>query len=264
MGAIISLCDLILVKHQEFASGFQNILKKDDQKILLDACVKFVTIDLRPIYAICGEGLKSLLAAFAKITLRYSEYDINELSHSLPHRNAVRNKIHHVCEEIQFKLKIELKNIFGNGGPGGAFSTDIWTDNFKQQSYICVTVHYIDADFKMHCRTLANSYMKATKKKDGAYICSKIKKVLEKYGILNSPKVIFMSDRGSNMLSGLSDYEHISCALHFLCNCLKKTFKDGKLKTILLTCKKIVCYIKKSSKKGIVQANFKINKRCSV
>lgn len=247
----------VAAKHNQFSGGFQTLLTKNHQEILLGACAKFITLDLRPMYALCGEGLRCLLAAFAMIAAAFPGNDLFDLTYMLPHRDTVRSKIRKLSEQVQVHLKHEFLEIYDKVGPGGAFAVDIWTDNFKQRSYMCVTAHYIDKSFKLHCRTIANSYMDVNKAKDGTYVKEKIQKSLRKYGITISRNCIFISDRGSNMLSALRNFDHISCVLHFISNCLKKMFEEEKLKVILTTCKKLIRFIKKSGKNELFKPSLK-------
>lgn len=232
-------------------------MTRDQRDSLLNACAKFIAVDLRPISAICGDGLWCLMAAFATIARAHNEYDVNDLINCLPQRETVRTKIQKCAKDIKRELKQNIMDVFGNKGPGGAFSCDIWTDGYMQKSYICITAHYVDQNFNLHCRTITNRYMSVNKKKDGAYVRSKINKILRENGIQITPKVVFITDRGSNMLAALFDCEHTSCGLHFFCNCLKNVFKEGKLKVILSTSKNIVRFIKKSGKNELFKPSLK-------
>lgn len=89
------------------------------------------------------------------------------------------------------------------------------------------------------------SFMQTDRKKDADCVLEHITKVLEKYEVVISSKTVFVSDRGSNMLAALKDTDHVSCVLHFLCNCLKQVFDKGRPMEVLIVVKKIIRFIKK-------------------
>ena len=66
---------------------------------------------------------------------------------------------------------------------GGAFTTDMWTDDYRKISYISLTVHYIDENWQICEQTLAVS-----KFPDVSHTAEQIKKVV--LGILNSYSLI--------------------------------------------------------------------------
>lgn len=55
--------------------------------------------------------------------------------------------------------------------------------------------------------------------KDGRAVLSEIKKVYQKYGVTPQEiieKLTFVTDRGCNIVSALSDYQLIICYAHFV------------------------------------------------
>lgn len=146
-------------------SGKLSVLAANHQNNLLNACARFVTIDLRPIAAVGGRGLKGLFVAFGTVAHAYKEVDASDLVNCIPGADAVRSRIQKLSKDIKCELKQDLMAVFDKAGPGGAFSVDIWADRYKQQSYICISVHYITEQFELKCRTIANTYMSSKKKK---------------------------------------------------------------------------------------------------
>lgn len=215
---------------------------------MLSACTNFIVKDLRPMYALEGDGLKDLLTTFNFLCQTYGCANLEEVSHYLPHPQTVSSNIHNLSTKIRGSIKEQLKDIFGERGPGGAISLDIWSDDYKQQSYICFIVHYIDEQFNLIKRVIANEYMSSKRKKDNQYILEKLKAMLAEFQFDVMDKIVFMSDRGSNLILALNLYNHLSCALHFICNILKQMFSGGRPQLLLKKCKKVVKFIKKSGK----------------
>lgn len=239
-------------------SGFQSVLSDVHKRLMLFACVAFVVLDLRPIFAIEGEGLRQLLHAFAIITTTYVQNigDIDAMSYFLPSRDTVRNHIVGAASKIQVKLKQLMEPVFGDTGWGGAISFDIWTDEYLQNSYIGINAHFVDENFKLHNRVIGNVILANNRSKSGEYILRKVRKRLRKLGI-NLDKVVFVTDRGSNVIAALKDYQHIACALHFINNCLQNCFKSGRPAEILVICRKIIRYIKKSGQNTLFEPTLK-------
>lgn len=245
---IIISNSVYIIKGGNAVSGYQTILSAKHRKEMVASCANFVIKDLRPLYALEGDGIRELLGTFNFMCQIYNPSDLKEISYFLPHRDTVAAYIHNISTKIRYKIKEKLKDVFGIDGPGGAISLDIWTDDFKQQSYICLIVHYIDDDFNLKKRVIANEYMSSKLKKDHAYILEIVNRLLKEFEIEDTSKIVFVTDRGSNMVSALMVYNHISCSLHFLSNVVKQMFIDGKPLSILNKCRKIVQFIKKSGK----------------
>lgn len=236
-------------KHEN-KSGYNDVLSPVHKSMMLMACAAFVVLDLRPMFALGGDGLKQLLYVFAIICSTYVTHfdELNLLDYFLPSRGTVSAYLSQLAIDISVKLKSMLTPIFD--GTGGAISLDIWADGYKRNSYICIVAHFIDEKFVLHNRVIANDLLDEDRKKTAEYVLEKIQKVLIKYGICNFDKIVFTTDRGSNIIAALKDKQHIACALHFINNCLQNVFKSGKPKIVMAVCKKIVRFIKKSGKNG--------------
>lgn len=238
---------------QEKISGYQSVLSNPHKLLMLSACMAFIVLDLRPLYALDGDGIHELLKAFAVICLTYisNANDLTALSFFLPNRDTVMSHIVRNSSQIVNKLTALTAPIFNDSGWGGAFSVDIWTDDYKWHSYICVIAHFVDENFILHNRVIANELLADDRIKSGPYILEKVKNILNRIGVTNMDKVIFVSDRGSNILAAFRDHQHIACSLHFLNNCLQNVFKSGQPKKVLRLCQKSVRYIKKSGKTSL-------------
>lgn len=104
---------------------------------------------------------------------------------------------------------------------GGAISIDGWLDKSKKVSFFGMTAHFIEeyADrFELNDRILCTREMDA-ETKDGPYIKSQIKEHLKSYNLYSFRKdFVFVSDRGTNMVSALKRFTSIHCFAHMLNN----------------------------------------------
>jgi len=65
-----------------------------------------------------------------------------------------------------------------------------------------------------------------SEKSSGENILTKIKKVFSKFNIENIDVIIFVTDRGSNMIEALENNIRLNCSSHLLNNCLEQPFSE--------------------------------------
>lgn len=108
---------------------------------------------------------------------------------------------------------------------GGAISIDGWLDKTKKISFFGMTAHFIEEmsdRFVMNDRILCTREMDA-EKKDGPYIKSQIKEHLKSFDLYQfRKKFVFVSDRGTNMVSALTRFQNIHCYAHMINNAVQK------------------------------------------
>lgn len=114
---------------------------------------------------------------------------------------------------------------------------DCWMDNEKKTTYFGLTVHYtstVDDQIVLNDRVLLIRELSAETTKSGEYLRSKIIEYLTEFDLLDclEKKLIFISDRGTNMVSSVRFYENIHCFAHLLNNTLSKVFKKDPHKSI--------------------------------
>lgn len=104
---------------------------------------------------------------------------------------------------------------------GGAISIDGWLDKTKKTSFFGMTAHFIEEypdRFELNDRILCTREMDA-ETKDGPYIKSQIKEHLKSFNLYSFRKnFVFVSDRGTNMVSALKHFESLHCFAHMLNN----------------------------------------------
>jgi len=134
---------------------------------------------------------------------------------------------------------------------GGAVTTDMWTECYTQASYITVTAHYISCDWNLTERVLATREFDPDLRHTGANIKQVLTSILDEFGV-DVEKVIFVTDRGANMLAAMKNFKQISCADHMLNTVLTHLFEDKALEdcpgisSLLSASKQIVRYFKKT------------------
>lgn len=80
--------------------------------------------------------------------------------------------------------------------------------------------------------------------------------MLQMFGIQSWQNVVFVTDRGSNIIAALSEEKRLNCAAHLINNVLENTFKERNLQAspyfqpvlqILQSCRDLIGYFKRSA-----------------
>jgi hypothetical protein len=134
-----------------------------------------------------------------------------------------------------------------------ACTADGWTDA-AHRSFLSVTGHFIDKDFRLHSRCL--DVIELMESHTAELIESTIKQILHSYTHLEDNLklnvVSFTTDNGANMLKAirLGAWPGIECFAHTLQLCIKEGLDDdekGLFKTLLFKIRKYSTRIHKSS-----------------
>lgn len=124
-----------------------------DRVEVMKSCLDFVIMDIRPIAALGGQGLHSLLGTFARLCVKYNGFD-KDPGEYLPGATAISDQINEQSEMIKGKIGARLRHVFTNNEIGGALCIDIYTDS-NGTSYLGVVAHYVDESFSINTRVLA-------------------------------------------------------------------------------------------------------------
>ncbi|RZC73706.1 hypothetical protein C5167_049191 [Papaver somniferum] len=102
-----------------------------------DACTKavilFVILDEQPFRVVEGEGFKELCRVL-------------ESRFKIPSRMTISRGVLNLYEAEKEKMK----NYFKENNVRVCLTTDTWTSNAQNKSYMVVTAHFIDKDWKLH------------------------------------------------------------------------------------------------------------------
>ena len=182
-----------------------TVIKNSVTKKLVDLVCK----DIRPFEIISGQGFREYSQELINIGATYGSLSVDDL---LPHPTTVSRNVIKDAELVKATLASNLKIIFQE--VGGAFTTDMWTDDYRKISYISLTVHYIE-NWQLKEQVLAVS-----KFPNVSHTAEQIKKVV--LGILRSynltseimKRSIFVTDSGANFVAAFRALNHIPCVAH--------------------------------------------------
>lgn len=181
------------------------------KEVVINKIVNLVCKDLRPFEIIVGQGFREFSQEMINIGATYGNLSVDNI---FPHPTTISRNIIKKAESIKLDLTIKLKDIFQH--VGGAFTTDMWTDDYRKVSYISLTVHYIDENWQLKEQILA-----ASKFPDVRHTAEQIKKVilniLKSYNLVpdvTMKKFVFVTDSGANFLAAFRGLNHIPCFAH--------------------------------------------------
>ena len=93
-----------------------------------------------------------------------------------------------------------------------ALTTDMWTDNFRKLSYLDLHAFWVSNEFALkHCLLAVEHF--GTDSHTGDNILRHFKQITEEYGLIGFSAPV-VTDKGSNMVSGLRDFPRLDCICH--------------------------------------------------
>jgi hypothetical protein len=181
------------------------------KEITTKQIVNLVCKDLRPFEIILGQGFREFSQEMINIGAKYGSLQVDKL---FPHPTTVCRNVIKEAELVKTDLIFKLKDVFQL--IGGAFTTDMWTDDYRKISYISLTVHYIDENWQLKEQILA-----ASKFPNVSHTAEQIKKVilniLKSYNLIpeiTMKRFTFVTDSASNFISAFKSLNHIPCIAH--------------------------------------------------
>lgn len=66
----------------------------------------------------------------------------------VPSRTTISREINRQANDIREQLSVELKIMAGQGVL--SISPDLWSDKYKQNSYLGLTAHFVDEDYVLN------------------------------------------------------------------------------------------------------------------
>lgn len=112
--------------------------------------------------------------------------------------------------------------------PGASFTSDIWSSK-SQNSYLSLTMHFIDGNWKLHNLTMGVTHLEDPSH-TAAVICSKLEAMIEEIPLPEQATVSFTTDGASSMIKAMREspliHEHVVCFCHTISNSLQEAFSN--------------------------------------
>jgi len=129
----------------------KHIVTKQEKETMTAAAADYCTIDMRSFESLSGLGLKALIQTTFDIgSSSIGRVTIDEL---LANPTTVSRNVDARARNDYEKLTLVLKKHF-DSGLNVACTLDLWMDVVKKNSYMSITIHYIDEIFNLYARTL--------------------------------------------------------------------------------------------------------------
>jgi hypothetical protein len=136
--------------------------------------------------------------------------EISNLNDVLP---CVTTVSRHLDAEVT-KAKTALMAKVAKVGQFG-ITTDLWTHQHTNDSYITVTAQYVDIADGWHIQTQVLATRVVNERHAADNVRSVVDSILKEFGAAR-PSNIFISDNASNMKAAFRDHTWLSCACHNL------------------------------------------------
>lgn len=228
-----------------------------DKAKLINAGVDMVSKDLRPFASIQGEGMIDFSHTLWNLGAKYGAVSNDEMIDIMPCPQAIG-------KNVRIKAKVKKDQMHGlllkavEYSPFIAITCDVWQDNYKRISYLGVTAHFYSEDLKLCDQVIALKPLDWNKKKDHAFIKQTVRDVIETCKIpFDKNKIIFITDRGSNMKKALKDFIRLNCFPHFVNNVAKESCKIDIIKNNIAACGDLVRFMKISGHNNQLEKSLK-------
>lgn len=225
-----------------------NVSQQHHEK-LREGAVQFICADLRPFRAVECQGLLALVQSAVSLGQAYPKLGEEQVRQILPSRNTVQRDVESKVVTAKQMLKDKLHETFKTFG-GFACTSDLWTDSFRQKSYLAITSHFnsiTDTQIKheryMLCLEEVDELVK-TKEVVDNYIL----RALGSYGFSTidvETSIKFVTDRGPQYKT-TDKYTRANCWGHLLNNVVEAMCDDAEAKAVIANAASLVRFTKKS------------------
>ena len=179
--------------------------------------------DFRPFTTLEGRGFLELAQTLVDLTAKYGYFKVENV---MPARTTVSKKVRELSKDALDTVMVSIKEHLRQSHRV-AFTTDMWTDNYKKKSFISLTCHYISdkwalKEVKLGCKEFQ------PEKKSAQNIQMEIVSLLTSLGFCVSDvqtKSYFVTDCGTNIKCALKNYKWYRCSAHVINTVLFHTFR---------------------------------------
>jgi len=129
----------------------KHIVTKQEKETMTVVAADYCTTDMRLFESLSGLGLKALIQT--KLDIRSSSTGQITIDELLTNPTTVSRNVDSCARNGCEKFTLVLKKHF-DSGLNVACTFDLWMDTVKKNSYMSITIHYIDEMFNLYARTL--------------------------------------------------------------------------------------------------------------
>lgn len=213
-----------------------------------EGAARFICDDLRPYASVEGSGLFQLISAAVDIGKSYPMITVEDMKRALPGRRTVQRTIEEKLPSVKAMISMVLLDALATCD-GFACTVDLWTDKFRQKSYLAMTAHVNQVDKSIvHKRLVIGFREIEAESQTSEIVLQHMYEILVDYGLTTKQieeKVDFVSDRGSQFMA-MHCIRRSNCFAHMINNIVKAICADASVRSIIDDAKSLVKYAKKS------------------
>lgn len=226
--------------------------------VATEKLINLVSKDILPFEVACGSGFLETAQFLIDVGAKYGAVSAKEL---LPHPTTISRNLKETAERLRETVSEEVKNVFRK--VGGALTVDLWTDSYRKMNYMGVTAHYINYEGKLEDRVLCTRNFESEIKKTGENIRLELIKILRSFDLFSAVNnIVFVTDRGPNIVAALRQYKRLSCSAHILNTVLEHTTRDANdedsdVQRLIHSCRAVTTFFKRSGLQNRLQKSLK-------
>lgn len=174
--------------------------------ILTSKTVEWCAKDIRPFDVIKDHDFKELGQNLIKIGATHGNIKIGDI---LVNPTTISRNVEKACIELKEKLIPELSEVLQK--EMCAATTDMWTDDYRKNSYLTFTVHYFSEEWELKKRILFTALFEK-EKKTGENIRNQTVKQFKKFGLKKEwfQKLTIVTDQGANVVKAFEQQNRLN------------------------------------------------------
>lgn len=142
----------------------------------------------------------------------------------MPHRTTVTRHLKDMAKDKRKELVERVKHAIKEKRCHA--TTDMWTDEHKNNHHICVTVHFANDEYETENHDLLTAQFPYSKKTNASSVRAVLVCEMEKIGISKAEfeGIQWTTDQGANVKKALEDLPREDCMAHVTNTTLRNTF----------------------------------------
>ena len=171
--------------------------------------------------AVENEGLHKLLQTFVDLGAKHGKFCVSDV---MVGRKTVSRTVSSTAESLKSKLRDHLAEPIADGTL--SLCLDMYTDDYKKQSYLDVHASWVHRDFTRNHSALAVHHF-GTASHTGENMSLAVNDILHQYGIPECDTPV-TTDRGSNVVAAMKNAVRLDCMCHRLHTVLENAWADTR------------------------------------
>lgn len=197
---------------------------------------------------------------------RYPNMSNDDVKKILPTRKTLASDVLKRSTDVCNQISNDMRDALNFAG-GFSCTSDLWIDNFKRKSYLSITAHLnlFQNEKIVPKMYLINMNAMDDEPKTGTAIFTEMKKIFQKFGLTSDEiidKITFITDRGGNMRTALTDCVRLNCYAHIINNIVQKMCKLDYVYGLITKAASLVRYMKITGLNGNEQLISSLKSYC--